>query len=470
MNTDTAVSYETTYFPWADEIFFSEDWENLRYKVISKGRRLGFTKSTAQYLIESMLGSNELGVWDNKKEDEGIYILWGDTTHSNIRRYYQRYFKPVLDNIERKIKNKVKDFKLYEYKTQDSMLIVYNGKKKSIIDFRSADKPENWEGFGYDIIVLNEAGIILKNKDLWEHSVAPMMLDNPKSKAIIGGVPKGKNLFFELWKRGVSKNYPRWKNYKYSSYDNPLLSEEDIEELTRGMSEKAIRQEIFGEFVDDVANEMFSYDEVERAMRIEVPPSVGSIVWGIDIARHGDDLSVIAKRKGKFFYEPLQTLDIQDTMKLAEWIYFEYQQTPDSWKPEALFLDTTAGSLGWGVHDRLKQLGLPVMPVDFSAKSMMKGILNKRAEMYERLKEEHIKQGGNLPKDNELLFELINTEYEYTDKGLKKLISKEKIKEQIGRSPDRADAVALTYAQPFDEILIRKQKTKRIRKKFKAGV
>jgi len=468
---DTAIGINLTYFEWADKVFFN-DWENVRYKCVAKGRRLGFTRSAAQFLIEQMLGADDLNLWQNKKEGEGLYILWGDTIHGNIRRYVDRYFKPVLEKIQNKIRDRLnnKKFKLYEYKTQDSMLITYNDNRKSIIDFRSADKPENWEGFGYDLIVLNEAGIILKNRSLWENSVSPMMLDNPKSKAIIGGVPKGKNLFYELWQRGVSVDYPRWRSFRFSSYDNPLLSEEDIEELKKGLSEKAIRQEIYGEFVENVSNEMFSYEEVERAMRIEVAPSVGPIVWGIDLARHGDDLSVIAKRKGKFFYEPLKTLDIQDTMKLAEWIYFEYQQTPNDWKPDIIFLDTTAGSLGWGVHDRLKQFGLPVEPVDFASKSMMRGILNKRCEMYERLKEEHLKQAGNLPKDNDLLFELINTEYEYTDKGLKKIISKDEIKKRIGRSPDRADAIALTYALPTENIISKQKRNKKIRKKFNAGV
>lgn len=462
MNTDTAISFDISYLPWADDIFFSEDWENLRYKVISKGRRLGFTRSTAQYLIETMLGSNELGVWNNKQEDEGIYILWGDTTHSNIRRYYQRYFKPALDQIERKIKNKVKDFKLYEYKTQDSMLIVYNGKRKSIIDFRSADKPENWEGFGYDIIVLNEAGIILKNRDLWEHSVAPMMLDNPNSKAIIGGVPKGKNLFYELWQKGHSQDYPKWKSYTFSTYENPLLSEEDIEELKKGLSEKAIRQEIYGEFVDEVGAELFSYEEVEKAMRIN-PPADGIVIWGLDIARHGDDLSVLAKRKGKRFLE-LKSVDFNDTMKLAEWVANEYNK--DHEKPYQINVDVTG--IGWGVYDRLKQLGIPVYPVNFAEKSTMEGVLNKRAEMYLRLKDEHIKQNGNLPKDNDLLMELINTEYDYTNKGEIKLIEKDKIKQAIGRSPDKADAVALTYAQPINEAQIKRKKIQV--PKFYAGV
>ena len=47
----------------------------------------------------------------------------------------------------------------------------------SSLDFRSADKPENIEGFGYALIILNEAGIILKNRRLWEETIRPMAMD-----------------------------------------------------------------------------------------------------------------------------------------------------------------------------------------------------------------------------------------------------------------------------------------------------
>ena len=61
------------------------------------------------------------------------------------------------------------------------------------MDFRSADKPENIEGFGYALIILNEAGIILKNRRLWEETIRPMAMDY-KAKVIIGGTPKGKRV------------------------------------------------------------------------------------------------------------------------------------------------------------------------------------------------------------------------------------------------------------------------------------
>ena len=97
---------------------------------------------------------------------EGKKILWGDTISTNIDRYVDRYWKPEL------IKSEIE----YTYSTQKKVMTLQNF--KGYIDFRSADRPENWEGFGYDIIILNEAGIILKNDYLFTNAVLPMLMDN----------------------------------------------------------------------------------------------------------------------------------------------------------------------------------------------------------------------------------------------------------------------------------------------------
>src|SRR5687768_11229883 len=57
-----------------------------KYTIVPKGRRLGFTKGFAIYCIKSMLQGT-------------TPILWGDTTISNILKYYERYFLPLLNQI-----------------------------------------------------------------------------------------------------------------------------------------------------------------------------------------------------------------------------------------------------------------------------------------------------------------------------------------------------------------------------------
>jgi predicted phage terminase large subunit-like protein len=214
---------------------------NARYKIVAKGRRFGLTRGLAHYVMDNML--------------EGVSpILWVDTIYSNIERYIERYFLPALKELPKS---------MWKYRTNRNDLKINN----SVCDFRSADKPENIEGFGYELIILNEAGIILKNRRLWEESIRPMILDY-KAKVIIGGTPKGKrvkktnetHLFYELFQRGLSNtgdpsqklriNDSQWESFNFSSYDNPMIDAKEIDELANDISPSLRDQEIFGKFVD----------------------------------------------------------------------------------------------------------------------------------------------------------------------------------------------------------------------------
>lgn len=127
------------------DIFFGDV---RRFNAIAKGRRFGATRGAAHACIEWCI--------------EGMPVLWGDTVQGNISRYVDRYFLPVLraSSID------------HEWRQQERILKVGGG----YIDFRSADRPENWEGFGYKRIVLNEAGMILKDPYLYFTVVLLMMV------------------------------------------------------------------------------------------------------------------------------------------------------------------------------------------------------------------------------------------------------------------------------------------------------
>jgi hypothetical protein len=236
----------------------------IKYVIITKGRRFGLTHGASHACIEWMI--------------EGRKILWGDTIHGNIDRYFERYFTPALK------KNEI----AYKYYKQDKKLFVEDG----YIDFRSADHPENWEGFGYDYIFLNEAGIILNNKYLYTNAVLPMLMDSPDSVLIAGGVPKGKfcrglknkdeeHPFFTIYKEAKSGK-PRYLLHEYTSYDNPKLDKEQIAELEQDMgrmSAAMVEQEIYGKFVDSVSGVLWTSDMFKH---VDNPPHLKRIVVGVD--------------------------------------------------------------------------------------------------------------------------------------------------------------------------------------------
>ena len=397
------------YHSGQNNIFYQS---TARKRIVAKGRRWGFTKGCAQYVIESML--------------DGVGpVMWGDTISANIISYVERYFLPILTQLPPNI---------WTWKKQEKKLLIGN----QVCDFRSADQPENWEGFGYKLIILNEAGIILKNQYLWHNAVRPMLMDFPDSVAVIGGTPKGKNLFHELWTKGHTTE--NWQSFQFDSFSNPFIATTEIHSMESELPQSVARQEIYAEFIGEGANVLIPYDLIQLAMKREPIQAVwGNEIWGLDVARHGDDFSVLAKRHYKHIYG-IKSYSLADTMLLASAINQEYHAAII--KPQHIFVETTG--IGWGVYDRLRELNCPVYAADVGTKSIMEGVLNKRAEMYVRLNTA-LKEGLKLPESKILLRQLANVPIEYNEKAVMKLIAKEKIKSEIGESPDHADAVALTY-------------------------
>lgn len=229
-----------------EQILF--DWpEGVKYKTVRKGRRAGFTYGAGNAVIEWLL--------------QGKQVLWGDTIGGNIHRYFERYIEPQLR------KNGI----TYHWDKVYNQLKIGNG----FCDFRSADRPENWEGFGYNYVILNEAGIILKNRDLYIKTILPMLMDFPDSKMIAGGVPKGKktkdgndHVFHELCMR----TSPEYKHYVATAYNNPWIRKEDVVMLENEMfaigGNDFVRQEVYGEFVDRSAENPF-FTHFERAKHVK---------------------------------------------------------------------------------------------------------------------------------------------------------------------------------------------------------
>src|SRR3990167_8762373 len=168
-------------FPKQQEIFNCP----ATFKIVAKGRRVGLTKGAANdFILTALEGKFKRG-------------LWVDTVNANIERYVERYFLPHLKKLPANIWNWRKQAKILEL-------------KNSYIDFRSADRPENIEGFGYDKLFINEAGIVLKDEYLWDNAIKPMLWDyNPIS--VIGGTPKGKGEFYKLAQWGKSPEHPDYE-------------------------------------------------------------------------------------------------------------------------------------------------------------------------------------------------------------------------------------------------------------------
>jgi phage terminase large subunit len=161
---------------------------------------------------------------------------------------------------------------------------------------------------------------------------------------------------------------------------------------------------------------------------------------GVDVARFGDDETVLFPRQGLLAH-PCVVMKGARTDEISARIMLARQ----NWDHELDFVDGTGG-WGAGVIDQLIQAKRSPIEVNFAGKASDARYANKRAEMWFNMAE-WVKKRGVLPKDSVLLKELVSPTYSLVN-GRFQLEPKEQIKKRLGFSPDRADALALTFAHP----------------------
>ena len=163
---------------------------------------------------------------------------------------------------------------------------------------------------------------------------------------------------------------------------------------------------------------------------------------GVDVARFGDDQSVITFRQGRKVFPQLKYRS-KDTMEMASLVADQINKE----RPSLVFVDEAG--LGAGVVDRLRQLGYGNVVIGVIGAHRPNDVVayaNKRVEMWGRMRD-WLKQEVELPFDNELQTELAGPSYSHNKKEQILLEKKEDMKRRGMSSPDCADSLSLTFAE-----------------------
>ena len=198
---------------------------------------------------------------------------------------------------------------------------------------------------------------------------------------------------------------------------------------------------ILGQFPPSSLNALLGVTDVETAMgRMYQDHDITRAprVLGVDVAREGDDKSVIFPRQGLVAFKPNIMRNVNSIQGAGQ-----VARVWNDWNVDAVFIDNTGG-FGAGWIDQLRMLNRHAVGVGFAERAEDKRYANRRAEMYFRMAE-WIKGGGALPNIPDLIGELIETTYTFQGDALL-LEPKKVIKARLGRSPDLADGLALTFA------------------------
>lgn len=245
-----------------------------------------------------------------------------------------------------------------------------------------------------------------------------------------------------------------WHNIHVRCSDSPLANPEWIREmaLQYGIDHDVYRVRVDGDFPKGEADGVVELAKVEAAVERKLDTTGGTVIWGVDVARQGNDRSALAKRQGSKLLEPVKWRNGFDNMQVAGWIIDEYQRTPDSEKPFAICVDIIG--YGAGVFDRLKELRMPVKAINVANSASPQGLMKNTAKFqYMRLRDElwfKVQDWFNgevdIPDDAALIGELVTVTYKYESNGKVKVASKDELKAEGKRSPDLADAFVLTFA------------------------
>ena len=250
--------------------------------------------------------------------------------------------------------------------------------------------------------------------------------------------------------RGFTKERHRWINRQIDSRTVPGTNKKLMQEWVEDFGEDSdfVRVRVRGIFPRSGVKQFIGNDLIELSMRAD--PQVHKhtpLVIGVDVAREGDDESVIAIRRGNDARtHEWKVFRLDDSMQLAYEVADVYESFKRMGTPVAAgFIDGVG--VGGPVADRIRELGYPIIDVNAGATAQQNlRFGNKGTECWSRLRE-WLKGGGCLPDDITLHEQLTTRSYDFTNKQQIQLTPKRLQKEEFG-SPDRADALTLTFAQP----------------------
>lgn len=295
------------------------------------------------------------------------------------------------------------------------------------------------------VIVYDEASQI--PEIIWETQAGALTDANTEILWLTRGNPtRNTGRFKECFGRYRHRWYTRQIDSRTVSFTNKAQIQQWVEDY--GEDSDFVRVRVRGDFPRAGSMQFIPSDLVDAAMAREpVCHTWEPLILGCDVARYGDDQTVIAFRRGRDAATiPWVKYRNIDTMTLAS----EIARLADQEKVDAIFIDGVG--IGAGVVDRLRQLKRECFDVQSGGKPS--GLYfdepikckNKRVEMWAQLKQ--WLRIGAIPDDMELEGDLTGIEYGYDADNATQLERVEDMKKRGLASPDNATALALTFAEP----------------------
>lgn len=340
----------------------------------------------------------------------------------------------------------------------------------------STNEPDRFQGFHEEniLVVVDEAAGV--PEDIFE-AIEGVLTSGNARLLLLGNPTNTSGTFYKAFKGDG------WNTISISAFDTPNftefgVTEDDIADGTWeskitnvlpnpklitpewvadkykrwGPESPAYQARVKGQFPEQGDDTLIPLSWIEAAMERwhEMEPGKPSEL-GVDVARFGNDKSVIAARHGAKVVE-ITDYSKQDTMETAGKVIVAKRRH----NPNAIKVDVIG--LGSGVVDRLNEQGVVVSGINVAeSPNDPEQFNNLRSEVWWNLRERLDPNPANnpepigLPPNDDLLTDLSGIKYRINSRGQIVVESKEEMKKRLGHSPDYGDAVALAFAKPKEE-------------------
>ena len=219
-----------------------------RFRVAVCGRRFGKT----------YLAMNEVAKVA-RYSDRRVFLVY-----PSYRQAKQVIWEPF--------KRRMQDLRwLEKYNESDLTLILRNGSR---ISLRGADNPDSLRGVGLDFVCMDEFAMI--DEKAWTEVLRPTLSDRSGSALFISTPMGTSNWAYDLFQRGLDPTQTQWASFQYTTLDGGNVSEEEIEQARRDLSDRQFRQEYEATFETYSGRIYYNFDRTRnlRKFESEVPREI----------------------------------------------------------------------------------------------------------------------------------------------------------------------------------------------------
>lgn len=307
----------------------------------------------------------------------------------------------------------------------------------------SKNSPESFAGLhnqGNRILVLfDEASAI--DDVIWE--VTEGALTDANTEIIwcaFGNPTRNSGRFRECFR----KYRKFWNTYQIDSRTVKISNKAKIEEWLEAYGEDSdfFKVRVRGVFPSASDLQFISTEIADKAQKQVYKPGQFEhlpVIIGVDPAWTGSDSLEIVMRQGYYMKSLASIPKNDDDWRMAQLI----AQFEDEYKADAVFIDMGYGT---GIYSIGKQLGRKWRLIEFGGKSNDPVYLNMRAYMWGQMKE-WLREGGSIPPNDQALYDdIVGPEAIIDKNGHIQLESKKDMKDRGLPSPNKGDALALTFA------------------------